>query len=54
MINSFKIGGSILNSRERVMAVFTQRTLPFGTPEMISKEVKHNMKCLKPGGGFIA
>ena len=32
----------------------TQKTLPFGTPEMICKEVKYNMECLKPGGGFIA
>ena len=32
----------------------TQRTLPFGTPELIRKEVKYNMECLKPGGGFIA
>ena len=32
----------------------TQKTLPFGTPEMIRKEVKHNMDCFKPGGGFIA
>ncbi|MHA1992788.1 MAG: uroporphyrinogen decarboxylase family protein [Candidatus Hodarchaeales archaeon] len=32
----------------------TQKTLPFGTPEMIRKEVKHNMRCFKPGGGFIA
>ena len=32
----------------------SQKTLPFGTPELIRKEVKHNMDCLKPGGGFIA
>jgi len=32
----------------------TQKTLPFGKPEMIRQEVKYNMECLKPGGGFIA
>ncbi|MHA1906348.1 MAG: uroporphyrinogen decarboxylase family protein [Candidatus Thorarchaeota archaeon] len=32
----------------------TQRTLPFGTPEDIRKEVEYNMNCLKPGGGYIA
>jgi len=32
----------------------TQKTLPFGTPEVIRQEVKYNMECLKPGGGFIA
>ncbi len=32
----------------------TQRTLPFGSPEEIRKEVRHNIACLKPGGGYIA
>ena len=32
----------------------SQKTLPFGTPKQIRQEVKHNMDCLKPGGGFIA
>ncbi len=32
----------------------TQKTLPFGTPQLIRQEVKYNMDCLKPGGGFIA
>lgn len=32
----------------------TQTTLPFGTPEEVRKEVKINMTCLKPGGGYIA
>jgi uroporphyrinogen decarboxylase len=32
----------------------TQKTLPFGTVEQIREEVKYNMKCLKPGGGFVA
>ncbi|MHA1135671.1 MAG: uroporphyrinogen decarboxylase family protein [Candidatus Thorarchaeota archaeon] len=32
----------------------TQNTLPFGTPEQIRKEVKYNMNCLKPNGGFVA
>ncbi len=32
----------------------SQKTLPFGTPEQIRKEVKRNFECLKPKGGFIA
>jgi len=32
----------------------TQKTLPFGTPEQIRLEVKRNLECLKPGGGYIA
>jgi uroporphyrinogen decarboxylase len=32
----------------------TQKTLPFGTPEQIREEVRHNFDCLKPGGGYIA
>jgi len=32
----------------------SQSTLPFGTPEKIREEVKHNMTCFKPGGGYIA
>jgi uroporphyrinogen decarboxylase len=32
----------------------TQDTLPFGTPEQIRKEVKHNMWCFKENGGYIA
>ena len=32
----------------------SQKTLPFGTVEQIKEEVKYNMMCLKPGGGFIA
>ena len=32
----------------------TQKTLPFGTPEQIRNEVKRNLECLKPGGGFVA
>jgi len=32
----------------------SQYTLPFGTPKQIKEEVKRNMKCLKPGGGYIA
>ncbi len=31
-----------------------QHTLPFASPEDVKKEVRYNMKCLKPGGGFIA
>ena len=32
----------------------TQATLPFGTPQQIREEVKHNFECFKPGGGFVA
>ena len=32
----------------------TQSTLPFGTQEEVQREVKVNMACLKPGGGYIA
>jgi uroporphyrinogen decarboxylase len=32
----------------------SQKTLPFGTIEQIKEEVKYNMNCLKPGGGFVA
>ncbi|MBN2156464.1 MAG: hypothetical protein JW776_10510 [Candidatus Lokiarchaeota archaeon] len=32
----------------------TQKTLPFGTPEEIRKEVRRNLECFKPGGGYIA
>jgi hypothetical protein len=33
--------------------VDTQRTLPFGTPDQVSKEVKERVKIFGPGGGFI-
>lgn len=32
----------------------SQSTLPFGTPEEIRSEVRRNMKCLMPNGGYIA
>lgn len=32
----------------------TQKTLPFGTPQQIRTEVKRNMECFKPGGGYVA
>jgi uroporphyrinogen decarboxylase len=32
----------------------SQKTLPFGTIQQIKEEVKYNMACLKPRGGFIA
>ncbi len=32
----------------------TQTTLPFGSPKAVREEVKYNMACLKPGGGYIA
>ncbi|NHJ23728.1 MAG: hypothetical protein EAX89_04085 [Candidatus Lokiarchaeota archaeon] len=32
----------------------TQKTLPFGNSESIREEVRRNLACFKPGGGFIA
>lgn len=32
----------------------TQRTLPFGTPDRVRAEVKHNVACLGRGGGYVA
>ncbi|MHA1266869.1 MAG: uroporphyrinogen decarboxylase family protein [Candidatus Helarchaeota archaeon] len=32
----------------------TRETLPFGNPDQIRAEVKYNLACLKPGGGYIA
>ena len=32
----------------------TQSTLPFGTPKEIREEVRYNMACLMPDGGYIA
>ena len=32
----------------------TQHTLPFSTPEQVRAEVRYNMECFKPGGGYIA
>jgi len=32
----------------------TQETLPYGITDRIRNEVKHNIACLKPGGGYIA
>jgi uroporphyrinogen decarboxylase len=32
----------------------TQSTLPFGDPIEIKKEVRKNIECLKPNGGFVA
>ena len=33
--------------------VDTQRTLPFGTPEEVRKEVRERIKVFGPGGGFV-
>jgi len=33
--------------------VDTQRTLPFGTPEQVRKEVRERIRILAPGGGFV-
>ncbi len=33
--------------------VDTQRTLPFGTPEEIRREVRERMETFAPGGGFV-
>ena len=32
----------------------TQHTLPFGTPEQVRDEVRKNINCFKPGGGYVA
>ncbi len=32
----------------------SQNTLPFGSPDAIRDEVRHNFSCFKPGGGFVA
>jgi uroporphyrinogen decarboxylase len=32
----------------------SQHILPFGMPAQVREDVKKNMNCLKPGGGFIA
>jgi len=31
----------------------TQKTLPFGTPDEVKKEVKERIDTFAPGGGFI-
>jgi len=33
--------------------VDTQRTLPFGTPEQVRKEVRERIRIFAPGGGFV-
>ncbi|MBC7218117.1 MAG: methyltransferase, partial [Candidatus Caldatribacterium sp.] len=33
--------------------VDTQRTLPFGKPEEVEKEVRERIKIFAPGGGFV-
>jgi uroporphyrinogen-III decarboxylase len=33
--------------------VDTQRTLPFGTPKQVRKEVHERIKAFAPGGGFV-
>jgi len=33
--------------------VDTQRTLPFGTPEEVRKEVRERIRAFGPGGGFV-
>jgi uroporphyrinogen decarboxylase len=32
----------------------TQKTLPLGSPEEVRQEVKKNLECFKPGGGYVA
>jgi uroporphyrinogen decarboxylase len=32
----------------------TQKTLPFGTPQQIREEVRRNIACFKPNGGYVA
>jgi uroporphyrinogen decarboxylase len=31
-----------------------QQVLPFGTPEEVREEVRHRIRDLAPGGGYIA
>ena len=31
----------------------TQRTLPFGTPEEVRREVRERIRTFAPGGGFV-
>jgi uroporphyrinogen-III decarboxylase len=33
--------------------VDTQKTLPFGKPEDVRKEVRERLEIFKPGGGFV-
>ena len=30
-----------------------QKTLPFGTPEEVAREVEQNVRILAPGGGYV-
>ncbi len=59
-ISAYDMEPSSLKSRFGEMITFwggacnTQGTLPFGTPEQIKKEVRYNLKCFKPNGGYIA
>lgn len=32
----------------------TQSTLPFGSPAQVRAEVRRNLACFKPGGGYVA
>lgn len=34
-------------------AVDTQKTLPFGTPEEVCREVRERIDIFSPGGGFV-
>ena len=33
--------------------VDTQKTLPFGTPEEVKREVRDRIRVFAPGGGFV-
>ena len=33
--------------------VDTQKTLPFGTPDDVRREVRERLKIFGPGGGFV-
>ncbi|HHI67837.1 MAG TPA: hypothetical protein ENJ97_00770, partial [Planctomycetes bacterium] len=33
--------------------VDTQKTLPFGTPEEVKREVEERVRIFGPGGGFV-
>ena len=33
--------------------VDTQKTLPFGTPDQVRREVRERIRIFAPGGGFV-
>ena len=41
------------NGQPEEHRVDTQRTLPFGTPDEVRREVRERIKIFGPGGGFV-